>query len=431
MFFGNKAPPAFCLLPILFFAASSLHSRTPPDMPLQGGGEVPFTIHQADRFRQLRDTTGSAQYRLEGNVDITRGESRILCGSLTYFPDQRYLLCLESVHVSDPERSLSTDTLYYYVDSGHYRAPGGVSWESGGVSGSGDLGEYFREVGRMRLSGDASAEDSLRVLYADVLEYDSEPGILRATGNVRMRDKRSGSTALASSAVYYRGSGTVTLTGRPEVTYFEPGDTVSAYHIVTDLLRRYGPDSVVAVGRVRLWRDSLTVTADSLFHDLTSGVSYFRGGPPLVVDPAFTLRGAAIDVTTAERKLRRVRAVDGARGEFHPDSTAAVADSAAGPAPAGSWISGDTLELEFGDSGIDSITASGSSRSYFRETPSSSVNYLVGGRIVLAWEEGVIARVQVERGGRGLFLMPDSTAQTPVDSVSAVSGARPEEPLPR
>lgn len=413
----------------LLLLASVSWSQAPQDTTAPQEEQTPFTVRHADNFRQFKDSTGEALYRLEGNVDITRNEARILCGSLTYFPDRHHFLCLDSVRLTDPERSLYTDTLYYYMDNGRYYAQGGVGWESRGVSGLGDTGEYLRELGMMRLIGNASAEDSLRVIYSDMLEYESLSGLLRATGNVRMRDKKSGSTALASSAVYYRESGIVTLSGRPEVSYFETGDTSSAYKIVADLLRRYGPDSVTAVGRVYLWHDSLIVTADSLFHDLGSGISYFRGGPPRVVDPAFTLDGEAIDVQTSERKLRRVSAVGKARGEFHPDSTAARRDTATGPAPIGSWITGDTLNLAFGPAGIDSIASSGGSRSYFRENSQSSVNYLIGSRIVLVWEEGVISRVRVEGGGRGLFVVPDTSAAEPVDS--GFPGNRPPIVRPR
>lgn len=390
--------------------------------------QMPFHLEHADIFQQKNDSTGSQYYVLQGQVDVTRGESRILCGSLSYFPASSYLLCLDSVHLSDPERDLRSDSLLYYLDREYYRAAGSVRWASRGIEGSGRSGEYFRDRGLMRLEGEAEARDSLRRIDADVLEYESASQVLRALGNVRMLEYGSRSTARSASAVYNRDKGTAVLTGRPEIVYYEKGDSLSPYHLVSDLLRRFGPDSVVAVGRVRLWRDSLTVTADSLFHNLGIGISYFRGGPPLVLDPKFNLRGMEIDVQTASRKLRRVSALGSARGEFRPDSSQTAADSAAsgpapaGPAPAGSWITGDTLDLYFGASGIDSLASSGGSRSYFRESAESGVNYILGRWIKLAWENGVVARVQVDGGGRGLFVLPDSSLKQAVpDSAATVS----------
>lgn len=403
----------------LFISFSPAFSAGPESA--DSSSQIPFRIEHADVFQQKRDSTGAQYYLLQGEVDITRGESRILCGSLSYFPASGYFLCMDSVHLSDPERDLRSDSLLYYVDREYYRAAGSVRWASRGVSGSGRIGEYFRDRGLMRLEGEAEARDSLRRIDADVLEYESTAEVLRALGNVRMLEYGSRSTARSASAVYGRDKGTAVLTGRPEIIYYEKGDSVSPYHLVSDLLRRFGPDSIVAVGRVRLWRDSLTVTSDSLFHNLGPGISYFRGGPPLVQDPKFNLRGAEIDVQAAKRKLQRVTALGSARGEFRPDSTLAAADSiTAGLAQAGSWITGDTLDLYFGASGIDSLASSGGSRSYFRESAESGVNYILGRWIKLVWENGVVERVQVDGGGRGLFMLPDSSLkQTVPDSAAS------------
>ncbi|MCE5272465.1 hypothetical protein LLH00_14395 [bacterium] len=396
------------------------HGSAPAD---SAAGPVPFRLERADQSFKKSDSSGAVVYILQGAVDVRHGESRILCDSLLYFPSGNWFLCLDSVHLTDPERELRCDSLSYYVERDYYRAAGSVRWSGEGVSGLGRLGEYRRDRGLIRLEGEAAAWDSLRRIDADELEYESNTHVLRALGRVRMLEFASRSTAQAASAVYRKDSGTVLLTGRPEIAYFEKGDSVSPYHLVSDELRRYGPDSVVAVGRVRLWRDSLTVTADSLFHDLRPGVSYFRGGPPLVVDPRFTLRGTTIDVRTAGHKLRRVTALGAARGEFNPDSTAAAPDSAQSSlAPVGSWITGDSLELYFGDSGIDSLSAAGASRSYFRENAQTGVNYILGRRIRLVWESGLIDRVQVEGGGRGLFLQPDSVARSLGRPDSAAAG---------
>ncbi len=423
-------PGLFLLLLLVSFIPLRAAAPEPAD---SAGGQVPFRIEHAENFLQRKDSSGASVFILQGAVDVRRGESRILCDSLLYFPSGSWFLCLDSVHLTDPERELRCDSLVYYVERGFYRAAGSVRWSSQGVSGVGRLGEYHRDSGLIRLEGQAAAWDSLRRIDADELEYESNTHVLRALGRVRMLEFASRSTAQASSAVYRKDSGMVVLTGRPEIAYFEKGDSVSPYHLLSDELRRYGPDSVVAVGRVHLWRDSLTVTADSLFHDLRPGVSYFRGGPPLVVDPRFTLRGTAIDVRTAGHKLRQVTALGAARGEFNPDSAVAKTDSVkSSVTPVGSWITGDSLDLYFGNSGIDSLSASGSSRSYFRENAQASVNYILGRRIRLVWEGGLIDRVQVEGGGRGLFVQPDSSARSLArpDSaaveIDSVRGARPQ-----
>jgi lipopolysaccharide export system protein LptA len=437
--FCRRSVSAFCLIPLvpaLLLTGSPVSARPPgADSASAADSAVPFTIQHADRFLQHRDSSGAQTYTLQGAVDVLQGESRILCHILTYYPAASSLTCLDSVRVTDPERELSSDTLYYYMDRQYYRAVGRLRWTTSGFSGSGQSGDYFREKGILRIEGQAEAEDSLRRIKADVLEYDYSTRCLRATGRVSLLDHKTGSFAEAAGGILDRDRDRVTLTGRPELTFFEAEDSVrkNPYRLVCDLLTRFGRDSVSAVGRVRLWHDSLSVTSDSLFENQASGMSYFRGGPPVVDGPSYKLRGEKVDVLMSGRRLRQVTAVNAARGEFYADSAA----RAAGPvaegrltAP-GSWIVGDTLSLAFRTAGLDSIVAVGNARSYFRENAAASVNYLTGGRIVLLWNEGAIERVKVAGGGRGLFLLPDTTSQKPASSRSAAadsSGRHPPAP---
>ncbi|HUU28604.1 MAG TPA: LptA/OstA family protein [archaeon] len=411
------------LLAIAQSAASALLSAQSisGDSSSQVEKKIPFTIEHADHFFQRKSKQDSELFILEGNVEISRGESHIACGSLTYFPAERYILCLDSVFLSDPERRVRSDTLFYYLDRAYYRALGSLEWATSGFRGTGLRGDYYRGEGRMVVEGEAAAEDSLREIKADKLEYDESSETLRATGNLRITDSESRSEAVASSGLYQRKADLVTLYGRPKVNYYDKADTLflKPYHLISDLLHSYGRDSLCATGRVRLWDDSLTVTADSLFHNRIAGLSYFRGGGPQVEHQRYFLKGSLIDVATRDRKLERIRAVNDARGEFYLDNKNVSADSADRKPGESSWIEGDTLDLIFGPEGLDSIAAEGKARSYFRETSKSGVNYLQGARILLIWQAGDLARVEVERGGRGLFLMPDTTGAKSVTPDSA------------
>ena len=414
MFFQHASAPTmtvFFLAAVLWIFPSALPGReTGVDGSTEAEQKVPFTIERADHFFQRADSTGAERFILKGNVVITRVESRIRCGVLTYFPDSRHFLCLDSVALTDPDREVNSDTLLYYIDTAHYHALGNLRWStSSGIAGSGRQGDYYRSRNLMVIEGEAVAEDSLRRIEAEKLEHDDISSRLKATGGIILTHKKSRSKATAASGLYDRDTGITTLTGRPLLKFYDKTDTLELrpFHLSCDHLLSYGADSMVAVGRVRLWDDSLTITSDSLFHDAAGGRSYFRGGAPQIDNPGYNMRGAQIDIHTRDRQLEQVVAVRDARGEFYQHDTA-PADSAPG---ADNWIEGDTLNVAFGAEGLDSIVASGGARSYFRENPQAALNYVIGSRIILVWQEGLIDRVEVTGGGRGLHLLPDTLDQ--------------------
>ncbi|MEA2062117.1 MAG: LptA/OstA family protein [Gemmatimonadota bacterium] len=416
----------FFILPILAVCILTLQLR---GLEPEGGGpaaaeageKTPFTIEQADDFIQRTDSlTGSGIYILQGNVRIRRGESHIRCGTLTYFPGSRHFLCIESVLLTDSERRVSSDTLMYYVDAGRYRALGSLRWESMGLAGTGLAGDYYRSTDLLVIEGEAVARDSLRRLEADKIEYDYATGRVRAEGSVVLTDTRSGSMATAASGLYDRGTDISILTGRPKVVFYLESDSLKLrpYNLTCDRLLNFGADSMVATGRVVLADDSLRATSDSLFHDRASGRSYFRSGGPRIDHPAYSMRGGKIDILTSGRRLELVVATGSARGEFF-QAGRGVDTSGTGM---DNWIEGDTLNVAFGPAGLDSIVAAGEARSYLRQSLEESVNYVIGSRILLLWQGGLIDRMEVAGGGRGLYLMLDTTGQISADPDSAAAG---------
>lgn len=430
---ATSSKPARTLWPVWLLLVSGLYVQSgrcqpPPD---SARTEVPFTILHADQFVQRRDSTGLQRYLLQGDVHITRAGSTIKCDELIYYPDANYFLCSGRVLVADTSRSLSSDTLYYYVDSGYYKALGNLHWSSGEFTGTGGAGEYWREREIMAVTGDAAARDSLRLITAERLEYSYLTETLVATGNVNLTDRESHSTAVATAGVYRRSAGEVVLSGRPVVTYYAEDDTLhtNPYNLTGDRIVNWAGDSLAAAGRVRLAADSLTVTADSLFYDRKRNVSYFRGGPPVIEHPKYELRGQLLDVFSAGRALERVVAAGEGRGEFFSGESAGKAADSTLDSEAGSWIEGDSLELFFGAGALDSISSAGNARSYFRENAQAGINYLQGDRILLIWQEGALEVVEVTRGGRGLYLPPDSGGAITVIPDSA--GFKTDSSKPR
>jgi len=412
------------LATVALVAVSSVNSQqVPVDKTAARPEDIPFTIEQADHLFQRKDPSGADRFILQGNVRVVRGASRIECGVLTYYPSGSYFLCVDSVFLTDAERSLHSDTLFYYVEQAYYSAQGSLRWATREFSGTGLRGDYYRGSELMVVEGRAVARDSLREIRADKLEYDYTSETLRASGSVEMLEVNSGSNALASGALYQCETGLLTLSGRPRVTYYETDDTLclDPYHLICDILKTYSNDSLFATGRVRLWDDSLSITSDSLFHNRVAGVSYFRGGPPAVENPRYNLRGELLDVFIEKRRLKRINAERKARGEFYFDGERGDLGRifAEGESAVGSWIEGDLLELYFGVEALDSIAAVGNARSYFRETAESGVNYIQGARMLLIWRDAALETIEVTDGGRGLFLPADSTVGMTVIPDSA------------
>jgi lipopolysaccharide export system protein LptA len=396
--------------------------------PQDSSSAVPFKIRRAGDFLQRKDSTGAQIYLLIGDVLISRETTTISCDSLSYFPDSGFFNCLGSVQVADSVRTLRCDTLFYYIERAYYRAAGNMEWNSGKLLGSGDQGEYWRDDDLFRVTGEAFAADSARQLRSETMEYEYATEILRAAGKVRFADNESGSTAEAAGALYRSRDKLLVLRGRPVLTYYEDEDSLhqDPYSLTGDVVTSFSQDSLVAVGRVRLWRDSLSVTSDSLFHDRALDKNHFRGGPPLVEHPEYRLTADLLNVTSRERRLELIEAEGRGRGEFGTggDSTAPGAQEVLG-----SWIEGDTLRLFFGSSAMDSIYAAGSARSYYQESGQSGVNYVQGGRLLLVFENNLLEVVEVRGGGRGVYVPPDtggvitvipdsSGFMQPADSVS-------------
>lgn len=368
---------------------------------------VPFKIKRADQFIQRKDSTGAQLYFLLGNVLIVREGTSISCDSLSYFPDSGFFKCLGAVSVVDSLRSLSSDTLFYYLDRAYYRAAGGMQWSSGKLSGSGNQGEYWRDDGLFRVTGEAFAADSTRQLHSETMEYEYATEVLRAEGDVRFSDSESGSSAEAAGALYNSREKLLILRGRPVLTYYEQDDSLrhDPFRLTGDVVTSFGQDSLTATGRVRLWRDSLSVTSDSLFHDRARDISYFRGGPPRMEHPEYRLTADILNVTSRERRLELIEAEGNGRGEF---STGGGSGDRNPEGEHTSWIEGDTLRLFFGTSAMDSIYAAGSARSYYRENEQSGVNYVQGNKLLLVFENNLLEVLEVSDGGRGVYVPPDT-----------------------
>ena len=381
---------------------------------------MPFTIEKADNFYQRKDSLGQSRFILEGDVTISRGVASIACGYLTYTPGNDIAVFIDSVVYIDTAYTFSSDTLFYNIQTELSEAFGSLNWKTSAASGTGDRGRYFGAEQVLEVEGNASAGDTTYQIESDKLHYDLNEEELTATGNVKFIDLLTGSTALASAARYNRNLDRTILTGRPEIEMYEEADTLhnAPYRIVADRIVSFSADSMVATGRVRLWDDSVEVLADSLFHNEPAGKSYFRGERPEVRATDYGLAAGSIDALTSDRKLSRVVAVSKAHGEFYnaADSGNVIKEKAP------SWLEGDTISFTFEQSGkLDSIISVGKARSLMKRPENGGENYLVGKKLVLSFASGVLDRVIVEGGGRGIYLPADSSVardSTLTDSLS-------------
>ena len=370
--------------------------------------DLPFTIEKADKFYQRKDSLGQSRFILEGDVRISRGVSSIACGFLTYAPGNDIAIFVDSVVYIDTAYTFRSDTLFYNLQSELSEAFGSLRWKSSMASGSGDRGKYFRVEQVLEIEGNAVAGDTTYRIESDKLHYDLNAEELTATGKVKFTHLVSGSTALASAARYNRNLDRTVLSGRPEVEMYEESDTAHSapYRIVADRIVSFAADSMIATGRVRLWDDSVEVIADSLFHDEPAGRSFFRGERPEVRATEFSLAAGSIDALTEARKLRRVVAVRDAHGEFYNADDKKSAKDKQEP----SWLEGDTISLSFEESGkLDSIISVGKARTLMKRPENGGENYLIGNKLILSFDAGVLDRVIVEGGGRGIYLPADSS----------------------
>lgn len=275
--------------------------------------------------------------------------------------------------------------------------------------------------GRSRVADmidDVHVFDPTTELYADHVVYNELTDRVVATGDAQLVDRESGSQLLAEAITYDRALGLVVARPRPHMVLV-PRDTTGGerpFDVWADVVRFWSDSTraeMVAEGEVLIEREDLTAVGDSLYYDDRRGYVALRGEPEVETRATY-LTADAIDLLLEEQRMDALVARGSARAVEKGDSIPAGVPSAFGGVSESSFLSGDSLYIEFDGEAIDWLVAVGDAKSlsYVRESPPGrvetwSANYLLGQRLRLNFRGDTLVEVVAQEGHRGVYRTAD------------------------
>lgn len=217
--------------------------------------------------------------------------------------------------------------------------------------------ESYGDEGRVFVIGDVHYSEPRLDVDSDFLTYYQRDERIVANGNVLAR-LPNGSTLRGPVAEYLRATPATRLdprlhaTGRPTITLVQRdslGQPTPPATVVANNVTMVGDSLVYAGGRVVVTREDVIARADSMNLDSQREITVLMRGPSIEGrrDRPFTLSGARIELTGADRELRRVLSMGTAR---------AVSEDMA--------LASDTIDLRVAEDLLQRAIAWGPSRAH-------------------------------------------------------------------
>jgi lipopolysaccharide export system protein LptA len=300
--------------------------------------------------------------------------------------------------------------LYLYED---------VRWKKGETAIESDFATYREDEGWLRLLDGVTVTEPERTITSDTLDYYEEPDEVIARGNVVVSSENGTRELRTTNLVYRRAANHMTATNRPiiTVTKVEEGDEgdTTALVIEGDRVIASGEDSLHVVGQVTVEGDSMNARCDSAFYDLEGDRIHLREEPVMSVT-GYTAWGREIDLYAPEEELEEVVV----RGDAEAEGTKKLEekqDEEGEAREAGEeryWTSADSLILHFAEKKLQSLAAFSRAKSLvLREKPNGVVekNYVTGQEIAVEVKDRKVEKVRVAGQGKGVYVMPPDTLE--------------------
>jgi len=412
----------------------------------------------------MRVTTmadGAKHTFISGGVDATcRGQgNRLLADSAEHYDDRQELVLISKVRYADEKMRLEADRMVYLLETERLVATGSVRGTStGGARFTGPELTYLRarpgirvvsswrapgrptvrlatartdEVRAKRLA--ASPADSMDVT-ADVV-WSENDSLVWARGSVVM--DRHDLQATADSAFLDQGTEHVRLRRSPRIV----GTGERAFTMVgreIDLWSRtQALERVLATGEARVDGDSVVLRSDTvdvrIVEEQMDRVLAW-GTRAYAEAQRQQMEADSIEMRLPGQVLQEVQA-------FGRALTRAEVDTARITSPDPDWIAGDTVIARFetvprsptdttSATRLTEVQAIGSARAFQqmasadggKERPTLSYNR--GRIIIVRFEGGEVARVEVQERASGLYLEPSPDPTDPATSTPPATGRR-------
>lgn len=330
---------------------------------------------------------------------------------------------IENVDFSDSTARLTADRATYFerYDSlearGHVRLVNSIT----GTVLSGPQLTYLREVQGVRDTAELRATRRPTVEYR--AEGDTTEPYVIVADRVRLRGNatwavgqvtidRSDFAGRGDSAWLDLGEGHGVIVGNAEASgqdtlgYDLRGERL-AFGLVDDKL-----NWVQAEGSARATSADWEIVGDtimfSVLNDLIqAGAAWGDSTRPLATSQAYAIGADSLAVDTPDQELEEVRGYGNALATTSSDSSGSDPD----------WMAGDTVTARFygtetGGRALAQLTAAGNARAFYKiideadSTGAPAINYSRGLRIVAAFKDDTVDRVDVIGKADGVYLEP-------------------------
>lgn len=289
--------------------------------------------------------------------------------------------------------------LYLYED---------VRWKKGETTIESDFATYRQDEEWLRLLDGITVTEPKRTITSDTLDYFEADDQVVATGSVVVSSEEGRRELRTTRLVYLRESDRMTAHNRPVITVTrEEEDDTTHLVIIGDRVISCGEDSIYVIGEVAVEGDSMNARCDSAFYDLEEDWIRLRENPVVNVS-GYTAWGKEIDLHAPEEKLESVIV----RGEAEAKGVKKLEEDGKPKGEERYWTVADSLLLSFEEEELNSLTALSRARSLVeKENEGGKVekNYVTGEKIRVEIEERKVERVRVEGASKGVYVMPPDT----------------------
>jgi lipopolysaccharide export system protein LptA len=292
-----------------------------------------------------------------------------------------------------------------------------VVWRKGETLISSDRASYIEDDGWLRLTGNVTVTEPERTIYSDTVDYYEENDEAIATGDVKVYSDNNEKELLTNRLIYRKKTDHITALNRPIITVRreEEEEDGTSFVIVGDRVVSCGEDSMFIIGDVTVDGDSLSARCDSVFYDMEDDWIRLRKDPVVNVS-GYTSWGEEVDIHAPEEELEQ--AMIRGNAEAHGKKELKEDEKITGEERY--WSSADSLLLSFEEEELRRLSAFSRAKSLVeREDDEGEIekNYVIGNTIVVELEEGKVEKVVVEGAGRGIYVMPSDNEGTGARSV--------------
>lgn len=416
---SNVKTHLICILLVLVWAAF-LSLSDPAGAHLPGAGQEQPSARDTTLYEvsadQLRYATeeGERVIHLDGNVRIDHQTTSVTSGRGIQYPERRYTILMENVHVMDGTLEMFSDIGRYFGDTAVLIAEGNVRVQDKGWEIFCDRARYNRENRIAVLTGSLRLADSTRVMYADTILYDRNTEVADAVGNVVLFNEVDDYSIAGRHARYSRPRKEALVDVDPILTFDLRAEEKG---IITSRLMRFDVERKIgiAVGDVRMVKGETSADCDSAAIYSDEGRVELYGAPEATNGPS-GMSGARMILWYNEDEVERV--VIPSNGRL---TEAPVKGS---PWREDSWIEGDSVTIYLSEEKVDSVRIIGNSSAMYypieREEGKVSNNFATGDTMFFRFRDEELSYVRISGRSTGIYNTLNITPDQTIDSLAAV-----------